>query len=1038
MLSTRHTLDKMMPPRIPPAPCLVQLKHTVDIQLERAFHDEQWAVVANLARQRYKATKDDYYKAVEIAAKSHGDNNATDSTAGREIVLTMVNDNTTIKDVDALDLYEFAIAGTSMDYAKTIGVLRGRLVKALPKDHVACLRCLEACMWYSDWENAQEIAVSLNKNFPGDRRLLFHNILLTFLVASAGNTNDVKKKLFPNLVKAQVDRAFNLRPLTGKDLAPLDLAAIGENEVKLWLLIRQEFGSAQDNLRLLSLPNWGPLFFLERGLTDAFSRSIQLLSFNDQSGEIIKVVNIVFDKVISLGENPGTIPLLIQAHYINASREWLLWTSTVHAAKDLPNGQEALTTFRKKLKKVVHVLTTRGCMNPVFQKNYDFILLSTAFHQSLMATTSPHSKSEDNIVPHLVEVANKYLGTSNCFSTLKRFLEMLDKAKIDEFVGAMGSEHTEEVEGVDMFDKLLLLDLRLKFRFLQATSLTTNEECSFCQSVTNLGPDCETCLKSITECALEGFRAGVQDKDVSQKAARESEDPLSDLAILGSICLVKLAGIGGMRWQRPKESPLYHANIQLFLQAVVWLDFYLRKTPKNDALRLMLVRLYLVMGCVTQATQLFKRFDIKNTLLESLGILCYDRLASISPGHFVMGLSPPRTLAEPFRRYLEGAIQKRYPKTVIQALQTGNYEGIPHVIQLAQIQTRNCGLVLAVVEGRRGLRLKSGRNEYAIEEEPLIRSLSPDFELEDRTDYSPLPHWAGPRSVSIQQLTAYGPLPTNLRCHLSVLAERFLDLVCYVQPKDFKPSKAAQLLQVDWQAAASSCKTLHTNLDALFYSKEHSMNKLTGPEACYFRIVAQLAKLVNLVLQTVLPTASTKAARGDVTSIIERTLTIMGYQTKDFLTLPKGIHAKMHTLQGITALHAMGMLRESTLAIKYTLQYLGAALDRIKMTDKPRGTAEAAWLTPETKKLAAAAASADAGMKERVKKLADSLNTSGWVDRLSGWVFDDNDGVGKSFGGLVASKMGLFVPTDARETWAADVADSWRDVVKGWQGVRFD
>ncbi|RYC65046.1 hypothetical protein CHU98_g1137 [Xylaria longipes] len=955
MLSTRHTLDKMMPPRIPPAPCLVQLKHTVDIQLERAFHDEQWAVVANLARQRYKATKDDYYKAVEIAAKSHGDNNATDSTAGREIVLTMVNDNTTIKDVDALDLYEFAIAGTSMDYAKTIGVLRGRLVKALPKDHVACLRCLEACMWYSDWENAQE---------------------------SAGNTNDVKKKLFPNLVKAQVDRAFNLRPL-----APLDLAAIGENEVKLWLLIRQEFGSAQDNLRLLSLPNWGPLFFLERGLTDAFSRSIQLLSFNDQSGEIIKVVNIVFDKVISLGENPGTIPLLIQAHYINASREWLLWTSTVHAAKDLPNGQD---------------------------------------------------KSEDNIVPHLVEVANKYLGTSNCFSTLKRFLEMLDKAKIDEFVGAMGSEHTEEVEGVDMFDKLLLLDLRLKFRFLQATSLTTNEECSFCQSVTNLGPDCETCLKSITECALEGFRAGVQDKDVSQKAARESEDPLSDLAILGSICLVKLAGIGGMRWQRPKESPLYHANIQLFLQAVVWLDFYLRKTPKNDALRLMLVRLYLVMGCVTQATQLFKRFDIKNTLLESLGILCYDRLASISPGHFVMGLSPPRTLAEPFRRYLEGAIQKRYPKTVIQALQTGNYEGIPHVIQLAQIQTRNCGLVLAVVEGRRGLRLKSGRNEYAIEEEPLIRSLSPDFELEDRTDYSPLPHWAGPRSVSIQQLTAYGPLPTNLRCHLSVLAERFLDLVCYVQPKDFKPSKAAQLLQVDWQAAASSCKTLHTNLDALFYSKEHSMNKLTGPEACYFRIVAQLAKLVNLVLQTVLPTASTKAARGDVTSIIERTLTIMGYQTKDFLTLPKGIHAKMHTLQGITALHAMGMLRESTLAIKYTLQYLGAALDRIKMTDKPRGTAEAAWLTPETKKLAAAAASADAGMKERVKKLADSLNTSGWVDRLSGWVFDDNDGVGKSFGGLVASKMGLFVPTDARETWAADVADSWRDVVKGWQGVRFD
>lgn len=69
----------------------------------------------------------------------------------------MVNDNITIKDVDTLDLYEFATAGLSMDYAKTIGILRSRLTKALPKDRSAGLRCLDACMWNSDWENAQEV-----------------------------------------------------------------------------------------------------------------------------------------------------------------------------------------------------------------------------------------------------------------------------------------------------------------------------------------------------------------------------------------------------------------------------------------------------------------------------------------------------------------------------------------------------------------------------------------------------------------------------------------------------------------------------------------------------------------------------------------------------------------------------------------------------------------------------------------------------------------------------------------------------------------
>lgn len=52
----------MMSLRIAPVPRALQLKHGVDIQLEHAFHEEQWTIAANLARQRHKATKDEYYK----------------------------------------------------------------------------------------------------------------------------------------------------------------------------------------------------------------------------------------------------------------------------------------------------------------------------------------------------------------------------------------------------------------------------------------------------------------------------------------------------------------------------------------------------------------------------------------------------------------------------------------------------------------------------------------------------------------------------------------------------------------------------------------------------------------------------------------------------------------------------------------------------------------------------------------------------------------------------------------------------------------
>lgn len=93
---------------------------------------------------------------------------------------------------------------------------------------------------------------------------------------------------------------------------------------------------------MLSMPNWGPLFFLERGFTDAFTQSMHLLTFNHQWDEIIRIVNIIFDKAIALGseENTATETGDVREHYMNASREWSVWTSAINANKNLSNGRE--------------------------------------------------------------------------------------------------------------------------------------------------------------------------------------------------------------------------------------------------------------------------------------------------------------------------------------------------------------------------------------------------------------------------------------------------------------------------------------------------------------------------------------------------------------------------------------------------------------------------------------------------------------------------------------------------------------------------
>lgn len=277
------------------------------------------------------------------------------------------------------------------------------------------------------------------------------------------------------------------------------------------------------------------------------------------------------------------------------------------------------------------------------------------------------------------------------------------------------------------------------------------------------------------------------------------------------------------------------------------------------------------------------------------------------------------------------------------------------------------------------------------------------------------------------------------------MTERFLDLVCYTQPKDFKPSKTAQLLQADWQAAASSCKNLHKSLDAFLYGEGHNQDDLTGPETWHFRTVTELAKLVKLVLETVLSASSTKTARDDILAVIRRTLSIMDYHLHDFLSAPAGLPAgaptKMHTLHRMAALHAMGMLRESTLAVRHTAQHITMVLERVKAIDKPCGTSEAAWLIPEVKKLSAAAMAADAKIRDRVAKLTESLHSSGWVDCLVSWALGGDDVVytaDERFTGAVAQKLAQFVPEDAREIWAMDIADSWRDVMKGWASIRLD
>lgn len=100
-------------------------------------------------------------------------------------VQTYLKDGTVIKDVDAIDLLEWATLDLTEedDFLTTLGPLRVKAVKAAPTNKAAATRNFESCLVHWDIASAQQIAGILDRSFPGERRYMFWNIAITHMLA---------------------------------------------------------------------------------------------------------------------------------------------------------------------------------------------------------------------------------------------------------------------------------------------------------------------------------------------------------------------------------------------------------------------------------------------------------------------------------------------------------------------------------------------------------------------------------------------------------------------------------------------------------------------------------------------------------------------------------------------------------------------------------------------------------------------------------------------------------------------------------------
>lgn len=241
--------------------------------------------------------------------------------------------------------------------------------------------------------------------------------------------------------------------------------------------------------------------------------------------------------------------------------------------------------------------------------------------------------------------------------------------------------------------------------------------CKTCSSRTL--KSCNSCLTNVFSAAIAAYKAVEAEPEPSEGKPKLDKDPRADLAVVAATALLKLAGLDRVpssAW-RPSLSNL---QISRLLQGLILVDFQLSKTPNEVPLRLLLVQLYLLLGCASSAYQLWAPMDVKRTIQDALSPLFFDRISSLSPGLFH---ADKRPLTEPLRSYFSSTLRGRGPVRIWDAFSVGSYSAILDMAQYTDQLRTSCTLVMTVIEERRATRAFGGKIEYSIEETPLLGEL---------------------------------------------------------------------------------------------------------------------------------------------------------------------------------------------------------------------------------------------------------------------------------------------------------------------------
>ncbi|PWW76161.1 hypothetical protein C7212DRAFT_363414 [Tuber magnatum] len=348
--------------------------------------------------------------------------------------------------------------------------------------------------------------------------------------------------------------------------------------------------------------------------------------------------------------------------------DWLIWECFVKAVGELWNSGEK-EPGRAALEIILtHCTASSAARNP----NLALVKFSSVFHDEHGGPVG---------TPTLLEACKEYFaktGTkSACFEDLKVYLEMLEETETEEFLKFVAeriSGMSEETEK-GRVGRVAATINHYKFIYLLTMSPITPPLTE--EVVSKLNEFITSALKIYTSSLSLGYNLLPTDTQYGD-----------DAALLSVMGLVRLSTLS----DPPSPIPLY--------QSTIILNTLLQKSKHNYEALLLLVRIYLLLGAIPLAMEIYPRLNIKQIQNDTLAHFLLTRISALHP-------SSNRTeplLKEALKIYETSRIQT--PGMLVLAYERGSYAQMMGFVEFAGRVSGSVCRGMWEIERRRLARLR--------------------------------------------------------------------------------------------------------------------------------------------------------------------------------------------------------------------------------------------------------------------------------------------------------------------------------------------